>query len=627
MAYTKVSNKSQDKDVNYLNKDYNSFKNQLLEFAQIYYPNTFNDFSEASPGMMFIEMAAYVGDVLSFYTDTQLQESFITVAKERENINNLAYAMGYKPKATTAASVTLDVFQLLPSVGDNYVPDYNYCLQIGENSIFQSSEGPNFMTQDKIDFRVSGSMDPTTLSIYNYDSDNNPQYYLLKKSTQAISATRKDQSFEIAGPQQFLTLELFDNNVLSIESITDADGNEYKEVDYLAQDTIFEEVENTGANDPDLYQYNKQTPYLLKVKKVPRRFTTRFKDNNRLEIQFGGGISDQADVEIIPNPDNIGLGIKDGRNKLDVAYDPSNFLYTKAYGQVPANTTLTVKYLVGGGIASNVATGTINQIGSLNLTNNANLNVGLLNFVKESVAVNNPEKASGGSGGDTIEETRLNAIASFASQKRAVTKEDYMIRTLSLPSMFGRISKAYITQDDQLSPLTSEPGRIPNPLALNLYTLGYDKNKKLTTLNAATKQNLITYLEQFRMLTDSINIKNAFVINFSVDFEITTFTNYNNEEVLLNCISELQNYFEIDKWQINQPIIKSEIMNLLGSVQGVQTVEKVTVLNKNGNPYSVYRYDFESATKKEVIYPSLDPSIFELKFPNQDIKGRVTTYR
>ena len=381
MAYNKVSNKTQDKDVNYLNKDYNSFKNQLLEFAQIYYPNTFNDFSEASPGMMFIEMAAYVGDVLSFYTDTQLQESFITVAKERENINNLAYAMGYKPKATTAASVTLDVFQLLPSVGDNYVPDYNYCLQIGENSMFQSSEGPTFMTQDKIDFRVSGSMDPTTLSIYNYDSDNNPQYYLLKKSTQAISATRKDQSFEIAGPQQFLTLELFDNNVLSIESITDADGNEYKEVDYLAQDTIFEEVENTGANDPDLYQYNKQTPYLLKVKKVPRRFTTRFKDNNRLEIQFGGGISDQADVEIIPNPDNIGLGIKDGRNKLDVAYDPSNFLYTKAYGQVPANTTLTVKYLIGGGLASNVATGTINQIGSLNLTNNANLNVGLLNFV------------------------------------------------------------------------------------------------------------------------------------------------------------------------------------------------------------------------------------------------------
>ena len=195
----------------------------------------------------------------------------------------------------------------------------------------------------------------------------------------------------------------------------------------------------------------------------------------------------QADVEIIPNPDNIGLGIKDGRNKLDVAYDPSNFLYTKAYGQVPANTTLTVKYLVGGGLASNVATGTINQIGSLNLTNNANLNVGLLNFVKESVAVNNPEKASGGSGGDTIEETRLNAIASFASQKRAVTKEDYMIRTLSLPSMFGRISKAYITQDDQLSPLTSEPGRIPNPLALNLYTLGYDKDKKLTTLNLFIK--------------------------------------------------------------------------------------------------------------------------------------------
>tara|TARA_B100000287_G_scaffold240244_1_gene225826 strand:- start:785 stop:1378 length:594 start_codon:yes stop_codon:yes gene_type:complete len=197
-----------------------------------------------------------------------------------------------------------------------------------------------------------------------------------------------------------------------------------------------------------------------------------------------------------------------------------------------------------------------------------------------------------------------------------------------MPPKFGRIAKVYITQDDQISPLTTEPNRIPNPLALNLYILGYDKNKRLTSLNTATKTNLANYLEQFRMLTDAINIKDAFTINFSLDFEITAFKNYNNEEVILECISELKDYFSIDKWQINQPIIISEIENLIGAVRGVQTVEKVELINKSGTAlgYSQYKYDFTQATRNEVIYPSLDPSIFELKYPNTDIKGRVTTY-
>jgi hypothetical protein len=197
-----------------------------------------------------------------------------------------------------------------------------------------------------------------------------------------------------------------------------------------------------------------------------------------------------------------------------------------------------------------------------------------------------------------------------------------------MPSQFGRVAKAYITQDDQISPLTTEPGRIPNPLALNLYTLGYDFNKKLANLNTATKINLSNYLEQYRMLTDAVNIKNAFVINFKLDFEITVFKNYSNQRVLLECITELQNYFDIDKWQINQPILISEVKNLIGGVEGVQTVEKTVFENVSGAEigYSQYKYGFGKATKNEVIYPSMDPSIFELKYPNTDIKGRVTTY-
>jgi len=629
-SYSKVSNKTQDKDVKYLNKDFNSFKSQLIEFTQTYYPNTFNDFSEGSPGMMFLEMAAYVGDVLSFYTDTQLRETFLLLAQEKENIYNLAYALGYKPKVTTAASTDLDIFQLLPSklVNGVYKPDYDYALTINENSTFSSTDGIDFYTENQVNFGFSSSFDPTTISVYQYDSSNNPEYFLLKKSTLAVSAEIKTQTFSVGAPEQFRTITLFDTNIISIESVTDTNGNKYYEVPYLAQDTIFEEVENTGANDPELRGFNQQTPYLLKVKRVPRRFVARHKTDNTLELQFGAGTSDRADEDIIPNPDNIGLGIKDGRSKLDVAYDPSNFLYTKAYGQIPSNTTLTVTYLTGGGLESNVNSNTITQINTLKTFNKPNINNALLAFVKGSVAVSNPQKAAGGGAGDTIEEIRMNAMAAFSAQKRTVTKEDYLVRTLSMSPRFGRVAKAYITQDDQISPLTTEPNRIPNPLALNLYTLGYDKNKQLTTLNTATKTNLSTYLEQFRMLTDSINIKDAFVINFTVNFEIVTFKSYNNEEVILNCINELKSFFNIDKWQINQPIIISEVYNLLGNVLGVQSVESVSFNNVSGTNvgYSQYKYDFTQATRGGVIYPSLDPSIFEIKYLNKDIKGRVTTY-
>ena len=626
--YNKISNKTQDKDINYLNKDFNSFKQQLMDFAQVYFPNTFNDFSESSPGMMFIEMASYVGDVLSFYTDTQIRETFLDTATEKENIYNLAYSMGYKPKTATAANVDLDIFQLIPSKGTNFEPDFNYALQINANSTFKSIEGTDFYTIDKINFGVSGSLDPTDINIYQFDASNNPQYYLIKKTVRALSGQRVTKQFTVGTPEQFLTLTLFDSDILHIESIEDSEGNIYYEVPYLAQDTIFEEVENVGANDPVLQQYNNQTPFLLKVRKVPRRFVTRYKTDNTLDIQFGSGISDKADEEIIPNPDNIGLGIKDGRNDLNIAYDPSNFLFTRAYGQVPNNTTLTVTYIRGGGVLSNVSSNTITQNGTLNVINKPNLNNNLLNFVRGSIACNNPAAATGGGGGETIDEIRLNAIANFSTQHRTVTKNDYLIRTLSMPSRLGRIAKAYITQDDQISPLTTEPGQIPNPSALNLYVLGYDKNKKLTTCNTATKTNLATYLNYYKPLTDSINLMDAFIINFGIDFEITTFKNSNNQQVLLDCISELKKYFNIDKWQINQPIIESEVFNLIANVKGVQSVINVTFNNLAGvdSGYSRFKYDFSTAVKDGIIYPSLDPSIFEIKFPNSDIKGNIKQY-
>mgnify|MGYP003636771531 CR=1 FL=1 len=630
MAYTKVSNKTQDKDVKYLNKDFNTFKQQLVEFTKVYYPNTYNDFSEGSPGMMFLEMAAYVGDVLSFYTDTQLQETFLALAQEKENLFHLAYAMGYKPKTTSTSSTDLDIFQLLPSklVNNSYVPDFDYTMKVNQGSSFISTEGPVFRLEDRVDFATSSSFDPTEVNVYQLDNNNNPQYFLLKKKGKVIQSIAKSQTFQIGLSESFLNLNISDSNIIGIESITDSDGNKWTEVPYMAQDTLFEDVENIGANDPDLHQYNQSTPYLLKLKKTSKRFITRFLADGTMQLSFGAGVSDKDDEEIIPNPDNIGLGLKGGISKINTAFDPSNFLYTQTYGEAPSNTILTVNYLIGGGIGANVGANTITKNDFLNLTQKTNLSVGTADFIRESIVTTNPEAATGGGGGDTVEEIRMNTMASFSAQQRTVTKEDYIVRTYSMPGRFGRIAKAYITQDDQITPLTTEPNRIPNPLALNLYVLGYNNNKQLTNLNNATKANLSTYLEQHRMLTDAINIKNSFPINIGIDFEITTFKSYNNQQVLLDCITELKEYFNIDKWQINQPIIVNEAMNLISNVQGVISVQKFDLINLSGEDkgYSQYKYDLEGATRGGVIYPSMDPSIFEVKYPDLDIKGRVTTY-
>jgi hypothetical protein len=623
MAYSSAT--SDNKTINYLNKDFSDFKGALINLAQIYYPDTVNDFTEASPGTMFIEMASYIGDVLSFYTDAQVQETFLQYAQERENLYALAYTLGYIPVVTNPASVELEIFQQIPANAEG-LPDYDYALRIQKNSTFKPNNGSgvDYLIQSDVNFAFSSSFDTTEQSIYSVNGTQ-PDYFLLKKKVKALSAKIETATFDIGAAERFKTISLDDSKIIGIQSITDSDGNEYTEVPYLAQETIFEEVPNTEVNDPDLKQYQNQVPFLLRTKKVAKRFVTRFRSDKKIEIQFGAGATSGDDTTIIPNPDNIGLGIKDGRSLLDIAYDPSNFLFTKAYGEVPSNTTLTVKYLVGGGLNSNTNANTINRIGNVSvIPTKGNLNTSLFNSTINSIACNNPEPATGGGPGDSAQDIKLNAIANFSAQKRTVTKEDYIFRSLSMPPQFGKVAKAYIVQDTQISMDTSK--RISNPNALNLYTLGYDYNKKLAPLSYAAKVNLGTYLEQYRMLTDAINIKEASVINFKIEFDISVKSGFSNDRVLLSAINNLRSFFNIDNWQINQPINIGDISSLLYNIDGIQTANNIIFTNLFGenSGYSKFKYDFDAATRNGTIYPSLDPSIFELKYPNTDIIGRVT---
>ena len=632
------------KDVSLVGKDFGQLRKNLIEFSKNYFPNTFNDFNESSPGMMFIEMASYVGDVLSFYTDTQLRESLLINAEEKANLFNLAATYGYKPKNIVPSAVTLDVFQLVPSKGsgDTVRPDYDYGLKVARNMSVGSDEFQDveFRTTTDIDFQFSSSFNPTEVSVYSInESTNEPIYYLLKKQVKATSGTVKTQTFTFGSAKIYDKIRITDSSIIKIKSIKDEDGDIWTEVPFLAQDTVFEQIENNQDNTLDYSQHAGETPYLLQLNRVPKRFITKFEDESNLTIQFGAGISSNADEEIIPNPDNVGSALYTANASLDQGIDPSNFLYTKTYGVAPSNTTLTVEYFVGNGIKDNVpAKDLINITGRVFENDNTlNLNQDTLRFAKNSLAVTNPTPAVGGRSKETDDEIRNNAMAYFAAQNRTVSREDYIMRCYALPPQFGSVAKAYILQDYQIENKKVDDSvvstEIPNPLALNLYTLGYDNNKKLTQLNNATKTNLKTYISYYRMLTDAVNIKDAFIVNIAIQFDIIVLPDANSNETLLRCIAALKDYFNIDNWSINQPITLSQIYVLLDGIQGVQTVPRpdaqgvggLQITNKYNGNYSPNKYSINTATKMGVIFPPKDSSIFEVKFPNLDIKGKVIT--
>jgi hypothetical protein len=609
---------TQDKNISYLNKDFSNFKDNLINYAKTYFPTAYNDFSDANPGAMFIEMASYVGDVMSFYLDNQVQENYLLYAKEKENLYAMSYVLGYRPKASYASSTILDVYQVIPStvINNNAVPDINYGLIVPSNTpITSTSTGTKFLTTQQIDFT---DISDATVSFYVDEDLGNS--FLVKKSVSVISAEIKSTTFNFGNPTKFSTVNITDSNILQILDVTDSDGNLWYEVPYLAQSTIYDKLSNPTYNSD-------QVPYLLKLKRAPRRFVSRLLSDNSLQLEFGAGVSNKSDNNIIPTPDNIQLGLVPGISDLLDNYNQTSIFYTQEYGLAPSNTTLTVRYLTGGGIQSNVPVNDLTNIDISLAYFKSGIND---NLVKNKVVSTNSTPSSGGRSADEIEEIRNNALYAHSSQLRAVTKNDYIVRALSLPSDYGSISKVYVSQDLSVNPqFTTAPTAVSNPLALDMYVLAYNSNKNLIAATTTLKQNLATYLNEYRMVTDAINIKDAFYINIGINFDITIVGGFNNQLVLQDCSNALKNYFNTDNWQINQPIILSEIMITLLQTKGVQSVVKLEIINKQditGTTYSTLGYDISGATRNGNIYPSADPSIFEVRYPDTDIQGRVVTY-
>ena len=639
------------KEVNYLGRDFRDIRQNLIEFAKTYFPNTYNDFNEASPGMMFVEMAAYVGDVLNYYVDNQFRETLLQFAEERKNVLAIAQSYGYKPKlaAPSTAELTIQVDVPAKNLGSgNFIADLDYAGILSSNSTVMSLNGTEFTLLDDVNFKASSSLDPMDVEVLQPSSGNIPTNYRLTKKVLAKSGTREEETFAFTSAKKFDKIVLSNEKVTEIVSVVDSENNKYYEVPFLAQDTVFESEENTSLNDPALSQYQNDAPYLLKLIKTPRRFTTYVRDDNKMEIRFGSGISSDADEELIPNPDNVGSSLGTGISRLDESYDPTNFLKTQTFGLAPSNTTLTVTYNYGGAVEDNVPSNAINRFNRKTYTNSTTgLNGDLQDTSNATLAVFNEEPSSGGASQETLTEIKENAAAYFNAQNRAVTRADYITRVYSLPQKYGNIAKAFIVQDEQLEEngqlevidgIVKRVGNIstiPNPLALNMYLLGYTGNKKLTQVNQAVKENLKLYLSQYRVLTDAINLKDAYVINIGVKFNIITRRGYNKNDVLFRAIQQVKNFFATEKWQINQPIVLSDLAYQISLVDGVVSIvppetnnpqkNLIVIENKHltTDNYSGNVYDIDSASKDGVIYPSLDPSIFELKFPDTDIEGRV----
>jgi hypothetical protein len=603
-------------DVKYLNKDFQGFKRDLMEYAKAHFSGVFSDYNESSPGMMLLELQAYIGDVLSFYLDQQFNEMRMQTAQQLKNVQLFAKSKGYKPRGPSASSVTQAFFVEVPAVlsGSEYVPDYTFAPRLLAGSRTSGPNGSYFETYEEINFASSSAESPLTKAVTVRDQNtNNPQKFALKKTVSMNAGKTVSDDVTITGFTSFYRYELSQPDVIEIISVVDSDGETWYETDYLSQDTIILPVANSDAD-------NDTVPYVVKLLTVPRRFTVdRDIVSGKTSLQFGSGDGVSFDDEIVPNISDMALPIPGRGYYNNFVLDPQNFLKTTSLGMSPRDVTLTITYRVGGGDSTNVPVGTINTVDSFYYDFSTVFvnpsDVAKSQAVISSLETTNVTKADGGGPAESIPEIKANADAYFAAQGRAVTREDYMAHILAMPSKFGRPEKVYITKDAM------------NYLALNIHVLAKDAAGHLQLATSNLKHNIARYLKHLRILTDGVNILDGKIINFGVSFGVVIASKFNRTEVLSQCLQAVKEYFNTDRMQIGQAIIRSDVEATLQSVNGVVSVYDLAFTNLFGTvggfEYSNVRHDFStSGMKNGIIYCPQD-SIFEIKNPNIDIVGET----
>ena len=631
-------------NINYTSKDFSTIKKDLVEYTKSYFPDTYKDFNETSPGMMLIELSSYVGDVLSYYIDYNYKENLLATATEKRNIRRLAEFLGYKTPNKTPSVVRLKVQTTINADGTTGTPLYGEApssidsgLQIASNVDSEVT----FETTGEIDFTSSGSGDPE-ISAPSLNDNGEASSYTLTRYVRAVSAKTKTKSFTLTSPTKFLELDLGEDNVVDILNCQDSSGQKWYEVDYLAQEKVLKQTHYSDSSNDTIsgvrsnaYDQGSATddispipiPYVAEYIKTNKKFTTKFdEDTQTYKVQFGNGLFRFSNSGSQVDPvEQAGVTIN-GTNLADI---PGAIGSTTAnnlnLGETPTNTTLTFTYRVGGGADSNI------QVGELTNVNNPPAGV--------SITVTNDEPGTGGTDGQTVDEIRQNASAFFASQLRCVTKEDYTARILSLPQKFGSIAKCYVERLDGGTLLVS--------------TLSYNQQKQLVQTPQLVLQNLATYINHFRMINDQLDfgfnlqdtLFSGYKINFGVRFVVNYDRRFNPTEVKLKVIDIIKNFFKVDTMQFRQSINMNDLEYRILGIDGVIGIKELKLFQNGNDSYASgrklyyyqadgdvytgndvnygFEYNFDNALQDGIYRPSVTPSVFELRNPNTDIYGKV----
>ena len=598
-----------DTTVRYVNKDFEGFKRDLMRYAQAHFSGSYQDYNESSPGMMVLELQAYVGDVLAYYMDQQFLEIKAETARQLENIEAFAKMRGYKAKGPRAARVPVKWICEVPATGtgERLAPDLSLAPIFYAGS---QATGPNGITFEMLeDLNMSASANPDGSNKLEWKgvpgSENTSgevtRFALRREADMVAGTTITSPPIVIAEFTPFLRLPLANADVQEVLDVYDDAGNQWYEVDYLAQNVVFDQVVNTGSDSSAI-------PYVLRYRAAPRRFVVeRSIYNNATYLQFGNGEGLKNDDDLIPNVANMALPITGRQTFTNFAIDPQNFLKTRGLGMSPqAGSRLIIRYRVGGGAATNVDSYMINKPGAVNLFTLATGSAA--NNIRNSIEVINLVASEGGGPAETVSEIKTNAESFFAAQMRAVTREDFLSHVMTMPARFGRPTKAYIKNADY------------NRYAVDLHVLSEDINGNLQAPSFILRENIKTYLGKLRMMTEGINILSADIINIGVKFGVVISSRFNRSEVLTKCLLTMKDYLDTANAQIGQPLVLSDMRAKLQNVDGVISVYRFEITSLKGPRYASTSFDVEANTENGIIYCPPN-AIFEVKFPDADISG------
>jgi len=595
----------------YLARDFDAFRADLLRYSRTYFGDKIQDFSEASVGGLFLDMAATVADSMSFYMDHQFRELGWSTAIEIDNISRMLQEAGVKASGASPSNVTTTIFIEVPSklVNGEYVPDPDTLPKILQNTVLASSSGVSFTTTEDVDFAENDRLGNLRAAyvVGDVDASNNPSTFILKRDVVCTSGNIATETFTIgSNPAPFFTLTLNNTDVSEILNVVDAEGNEYYEVQTLSQDTVFKTFPNLSSD-------SEEVPRSIEVIPAPRRFVSISSPATRsTSIQFGGGNALTTEDDAIPDPETLALPLY-GRTTISrFSLDPNSLLQTKTLGVLPSSTTITVTYRYGGGLNHNVASKTIRAVQLLRIQFPDSASAGVASNVRSSIDVRNDYPARGGDNALTLEQLRAQIPSARSRQDRIVTKEDLVARVYTLPAKLGRIYRAGIRPNPN------------NPLSSQLYVCSKDSNGYLTTATDTLKKNLRVYLNEFRLISDAIDILDAKVINFRVRFSIIVNPNANKPLVLQSVINDLARILTVDNFQIDQPILISDIQSTIINSAGVLSLVDLKIENvavsAQGRAYSTNTMNVGQSTVRGAVYGP-PGSIFELKYPNYDIIG------